>query len=455
MRSLFGNRNFARLFAGRVVTNVGDSLYFVAAMWLVYDLTGNATYSGVAGFLVLGPSALQAFAGPLVDRWNIRRLLVGTQLVQCVVIAALPVAAHFGYLSVWLVLTVMPLLALLNQLVYPAQTAALPRIVEDDELVGANSLFSLAYQATDTVANALGGVLVALVGAVALFTVDAVTFAVAATLFAFVTIPPAGADGDEEPTPEDGSAAGNGGAPMATDGGDETGEGGMDDDTGEDDAETTTDGDADTGYLADLREGVGYVRGTVLVPIIAGATVVNFAAGGTVMAAMPAFADTMGGSGAYGALMAAISVGSLLGALVSSRLDHRPFGLLSALAFVLSGVLWFAGLAASTTGSLAATAVLFTAAFVPVGVSNVLLAAVVQSIVPERLVGRVSSVLGSAASAAMPVGALVGGTLTELVGPLLLFGCAGLAILGLGVYWLSDARLRGLAPVGDIETLST
>jgi MFS family permease len=451
MRSLFGNRDFARLFAGRLVTNVGDSLYFVAAMWLVYDLTGNATYSGIAGFLVLGPSALQAFAGPLVDRWNIRRLLVATQLIQCVVIAALPVAAHFGYLSVWLVLTVMPLLALLNQLVYPAQSAALPRIVEDDELVDANSLFTLAYQGTDTVANALGGVLVAVVGAVALFTVDAVTFAVAATLFAFVTIPPAETDDDEDPAPADGSAADNGGAAMATDGGDETDEGELGDDT----AEETADGDADTGYLADLREGIGYVRGTVLVPIIAGATVVNFAAGGTVMAAMPAFADTLGGSGAYGALMAAISVGSLLGALVSSRLDHRPFGLLSALAFVLSGVLWFAGLAASTTGSLAATAVLFTAAFVPVGVSNVLLSAVVQSIVPERLVGRVSSVLGSAASAAMPVGALVGGTLTELVGPLWLFGCAGVAILGLGVYWLSDARLRGLAPVGDIETLST
>ncbi|WP_440990500.1 MFS transporter [Haloarchaeobius baliensis] len=447
MRGLFQNRDFARLFAGRVVTNVGDSLYFVAAMWLVYDLTGNATYSGIAGFLVLGPSALQAFAGPLVDRWNIRRLLVGTQLVQCVVIAALPVAAHFGYLSVWLVLTVMPLLALLNQLVYPAQAAALPRIVAADELVSANSLFSLAYQATDTVANALGGVLVALVGAVALFTVDAVTFAVAATLFAFVTVPPAGADDDDDdtvPVEGGGTPAADDATPVATDGG-------ADDTAAPDEAAPD---EADPGYLADLREGIGYVRGTVLVPIIAGATVVNFAAGGSVMAAMPAFADTMGGSGAYGALMAAISVGALVGALAASRLEDRPFGLLSALAFVLSGVLWFAGLAASTTGSLAATAALFTVAFVPIGVSNVLLSAVVQSIVPERLVGRVSSVLGSAASAAMPVGALVGGTLTEVVGPLVLFGCAGVSILGLGAYWLSNARLRGLAAVGDIETLS-
>ena len=56
----------------RIFTNIGDSLYYVAAMWLVYKLSGNPFYSGLAGFLTLLPSALQFLTGPFVDRWPIK-----------------------------------------------------------------------------------------------------------------------------------------------------------------------------------------------------------------------------------------------------------------------------------------------------------------------------------------------------------------------------------------------
>lgn len=67
------NRNFLLLFLGRIFTNIGDSLYYVAAMWLVYKLSGNPFYSGLAGFLTLLPSALQFLTGPFVDRWPIKK----------------------------------------------------------------------------------------------------------------------------------------------------------------------------------------------------------------------------------------------------------------------------------------------------------------------------------------------------------------------------------------------
>ena len=64
MQSLLANRAFRRLFAGRLVTNAGDSLYAVAAMWLVYDLTGSTAYTGLAGALTMGPQLLQGVPGP-------------------------------------------------------------------------------------------------------------------------------------------------------------------------------------------------------------------------------------------------------------------------------------------------------------------------------------------------------------------------------------------------------
>lgn len=69
---------FRRLFVGRIVTNAGDSVYFVAAMWLAFELGGSSFYTGLAGALTLAPRALQYVVGPLVDRRSKRRVLVVT-----------------------------------------------------------------------------------------------------------------------------------------------------------------------------------------------------------------------------------------------------------------------------------------------------------------------------------------------------------------------------------------
>lgn len=153
-----------RLIAGRLVTNAGDSLYLIATMWLVYDLSGSTALIGLAGFLVMGPQALQFLFGPLVDRYPIRRLLVGSQAVQGMVVLVIPVAAWVGRLSVPLLMVVIPLLSLINQVVYPAQSALLPRIVDRNELASANSLMAMAFTGVDMVFNALGGLLIAAAG---------------------------------------------------------------------------------------------------------------------------------------------------------------------------------------------------------------------------------------------------------------------------------------------------
>lgn len=458
MRHLLADTDFRRLFTGRLVTNAGDSLYYVAAMWLVWELTHDPVYSGVAGFLTMGPSALQFLFGPLVDRWDIRRILVGTQAVQAVLVLVIPLAAYTGHLSVWLVLAVMPTLALVNQLVYPAQSAVLPRIVEQDDLVDANSAFSLAYQGVEMVFNAVGGIVVAAFGAVTLYAVDSVTFVVAAALFAGVYVPPAAdetTDSAGQPTDDAADASSD---VVATDGSgdDEPGasaessaDGGGSKATTSDAEESTDDAEAPTDYLAELREGFTVLRGTFLVLVFVGAAFVNFAAG-VMMAALPAFADAVGGASAYGALMAAFAAGNLGGAVLASRLDHYGFGHLSIAAFAISGVLL--GAAASVSWFPAVLA-LFGLAFVPIGVSNVLLASVVQAAVPESKLGRVSSLLGSASMFAIPFGTLTGGVVAGVLGPTAAIVALGVAVFLLAGYWLAVPALRTLPPIGDIDTL--
>ncbi|MCH7661336.1 MAG: MFS transporter [Euryarchaeota archaeon] len=447
MRGPFRNRTFRRLFVGRVITNVGDSFYFVGAMWLVYSLTNDPLYTGVAGFVTMVPQAFQFLAGPLVDRWSIRRILVGTQLVQAAVVSLIPIAHVFGVLTVELVLVVMPVLSALNQLVYPAQIAALPRILDDRELVAANSAFSVAYQGFDMVANGIGGVLIGLFGAVALFALDAVTFGIAAIVFATVSIPPANRTNEIQPTDSsgrllagDGSQVPSRDTSLVTNG---NGDG--------------TESDSSDSYVVRLREGVAVLRGTFIVPLLAGAVVANFSVG-MILAATPPYADSLavpgslnsiGGAGAYGILMASIAAGGFVGAIGTNLVADRRLGRSMIVGYTLAGVFWSGALLASW---LPVTALLFALAYIPIGVLAVQVAAVVQSAPPTELVGRVSSIHGSASASMIPIGSLAGGVVAGWLGPQAAMAALAIATFSLALYVLLNRDLREM-PAPDRTTI--
>ncbi|SEO57548.1 Transmembrane secretion effector [Halogranum amylolyticum] len=436
---LFRNANLRRLVFGRLVTNAGDSVYAIAAMWLVYDLTGSSAYTGLAGLLTMGPQALQVFIGPLVDHWPLRRILVSTQAVQAVLVLVIPLASYLDALSVWVVLTVMPLVSFLNQFVYPAQNAALPRIVDQEDLVSANSLLSLAYQGVDMAFNALAGVLVAAVGAVTLYLLDSVSFAVAAALFIGLRVPKTSesAGGEAEKDAEPGDDPTTTAAAVVTDGGDDA------------DGSATADVDEDSSYLADLRAGLSFVRGTILLPLLVTSVVANGTLGG-VWATMPAFADARGGPEAYGVLMAAVAGGLLVGALVASWFEEWPLGRLTVALYAFSGSLWLAAVASS---SLVGTAGLLALALVPVGISNVIVVTMFQTMVPDDLLGRVMATIGSISTVAMPLGSAAGGLLADATSASYVVAGGGLGLLFVAVYVVAIPSLRRLPRADELETL--
>jgi MFS family permease len=396
MSKLRSNTTFLRLFFGRLVTNAGDSLYYIGAMWLVYDLTGSTFFTGVAGGIIKLASSVQFLYGPLVDRWELRKILVSTQIIQAVVILAIPLAAVTGHLTVWVVLAIMPVLSFINEIVYPAQNAALPQIVTEEQLVRANSLFQTASQGTELAFNAAGGLLLAIVSVTTLFVIDSVTFVIAAVLFFGVTVSAAEEDNSEEETDED--------------------------------------------YLTRLRAGFSYLWGSVMVKVLAAAMFYNLGAG-AMFAVLPAFADSLGGPSTYGLLMAAIAGGPFVGAVSSSLVEGRPYGLLSGIGFTVSGLLLSTSVAVS---GILATVALFFVANIFVGAHNVLFVSLVQSSVEEAYLGRVISVMSSISMAMVPLGNVLGGTVGDLFSPaLVLYATA--VLLGLfGVYFLVNRQIRTL-----------
>src|SRR5699024_4801556 len=138
---IFKQRNFSLMFFGRIVSNIGDSLYSVAAMLLIYELGGSTFYTGLAGFLSIFPRLVEFCSGPLIDKIPIRSLLVRTQFIQAGLLLLIPLAATFDLLSVGLVLILTPIISTFNVLIFPAQLAALPKVLPEKDLTKGNSLF--------------------------------------------------------------------------------------------------------------------------------------------------------------------------------------------------------------------------------------------------------------------------------------------------------------------------
>lgn len=391
------NRAFRQLLAGRSVSVLGDGLYAIAAMWLVFELTGSTAYTGLAGALTRLPGVFRFLIGPVIDRARLGRMLALSEVGGAVFALVVPVVAVSGELNVVVVLATMPLVAVAGLFAAPAQNATLPRIVEDDLLVRANSAFSVATNTISTVSRAVAGAVIAVAGAVALYVVDVVTFAVAAVLFAGLSIP----DHDRDVDPLDLSS-----------------------------------------YRTDLREGFEVLVGSIAGRMLIASLFANFL-GGVSLAVLPAFAATLDGPQSYGLLLAGITVGGVLGSVVASAVDHLPFGWTTIVGFAVSGVLWSVGVVFA--GPIVAT-VLFAASRVPVGVYNVSVVATFQTAVPDALLGRVTAVTSSASSLVAPAGLLLGGIGGELFGVRTIMFADGIGSVLLAGYWFVIPSLRRFGP---------
>lgn len=403
------NRSFRRLLAGHAVSVLGDGLYGVAAMWLVYDLTGSTAYTGIAGFLTQIPGVLKIFVGPLVDRMSLGRALTLSEAAQAVLVLGVPLAAALGHLTVGVVLTVMPLLALANVFTGPAQNATLPRVVDSDRLVRANSAAQVVAKTVDAAARGVAGALIAAVGAVSLYVVDAATFAVAGLLYASLSIPPRESD-DSEP-----------------------------DDWNDLDFE---------GYVADLREGVVLLANSVVGRMLAASLFANFLTG-VALAVLPAFADAIGGPETYGLLLAGTTVGIVIGSVAASAVDEFPLGRTTIAGFVTSGLLWVG--AVVVPGRLP-TVALFAASRVPLGIYNVSVSATLQTGVPDDLLGRVTAVVGSASSLVLPAGMLVGGFAGARFGSRTVMLASALGSVVAAGYWFGVPELRRFGPPTGVSS---
>jgi len=363
------HRNYRLFFCGQTLSIIGNWVQQIAMAWLVYRLTGSAWLLGVTGFagqiaiLVLSP-----FGGLWADRFDRYRLLLLTQALSAVPPLVLALLSYTGLLEVWHVVSMALLAGVINAIDTPVRLTFTSEMVPREDLPGAIAMNALMQNAGRMIGPSVAGVLLAVSTEAFCFVVNALSKAFIVGTVLMMNIP------SRRPVP-------SGESPWRQ-----------------------------------LREGVLYAWTLVpvrwLLPMVA---TVSFLVT-PYQTLMPIFAAEVfeGGAGLLGLLMAASGCGGVIGMLaLASRRDVRGLTRWISVASLASGIS-VAVFALSPWLPLSLAAIAVTGFSIVVNGMSV--STMIQTIVEDRMRGRVMGLFSMAFLGMFPLGSLVGGALAEAIG---------------------------------------
>ncbi|HKS66534.1 MAG TPA: MFS transporter [Candidatus Acidoferrales bacterium] len=390
------HRNFQLFFSGQLISLIGTWMDNIAEGWLVYRLTHSPFLLGVATFAGQIPVFLLApLGGMIADRWDRRKVVIGTQSASMVIAFTLATLTLAGKITVWEVIVLAACMGAVNAVDIPTRQAFLVQMVGRDDLMNAIALNSSMFNAARVVGPSIAGLLVAWKGEGWCFLINAVSYiAVIAGLIAMKI----------ERTVREVHV----GSP-----------------------------------LEHIAEGFRYARDTAPIRAILLLIALVSLVAAPYAVLMPIFAARIlhGNARTLGVLMGATGVGAVTGALMlAARSGVRGLGRWVAVAcggFGVSLILF------AFSHWYAASVILL----VPVGFfvmvqmasSNTL----IQSMVPERLRGRIMSIYSMMFMGMMPLGALLAGWLAGRISAPWTVALGGMgAIIGAVVFGRNLPKIR-------------
>lgn len=183
-------RRFTALCAGYLVSMTGTALTSFALTVWIYLETGSTIQFAVGFILSLLPGILLSpVAGALVDRWSRRAILLASDAVGIGTTLTLALLATMDVLEPWHVFITIVIRSALRAFQVPALNSSVVLLAPEDQLGRANGMVLLANAVSQTLAPALGGVLLLAVGLTGVLLIDCATFVLNVIVLLLITIP--------------------------------------------------------------------------------------------------------------------------------------------------------------------------------------------------------------------------------------------------------------------------
>ena len=394
--SAFAVPNFRLYFTGQVISVSGSWMQRVAQSWLVLEMTGSGSAVGaVTAFQFLPLLVLAPFGGLIADRMDKRRVLYITQTLAGITAATLGVLVLADVVQLWMVFALALVHGTVGSFDNPARHAFVMELVGRSRLTNAVGLNSVLMNTARVIGPALGGALIVTVGIGICFVINSVSYLF---FIAALLMMRSGEIERTEPEPR---------------------------------------------RRGQLRQALAYVRSepVLYVPLVMMGVIGLLTFEFEVVLPLLARFTFGGGADTFGAMFAAMGLGSVVGGLFTATRGDQPGRAMIWLAYGLGGVvtmatfapsLWVAYVALFWVGMCAT-------AFFTLGNSVIQL-----NSVPEmrgRVIAlRTASILGS-----RPIGAPIVGWIGEHLGPRYAMGVGALAALGVAIWahrWLIGYERR-------------
>lgn len=390
---------FAVLWAATIIGNIGTFMRDVASAWLVTDLSGAPAAVAMVQAAATLPIFLLAIpAGVLSDILDRRRFLIAIQILLGLVSLSLMALASFAQLSVPALIGLTFLGGVGAALMAPTWQAIVPELVSKDELKSAVALNSLGINISRAIGPALGGLILAALGAAITYAVDVLSYVAVIGALIWWRRP-----------------------------------------LGADDALSER-------FAGAFRAGLRYAKASHELHVVLLRAAIFFGCASAVWALLPLIARNLLGGGAsfYGVLLGAVGGGAIGGAMALPRLRARldADGLM-----LLSGAITAAVMVVLTLAPPQWLAILILlllgAAWI---VALTTLNSVAQSILPNWVRGRALAVYLTVFNGAMTAGSLGWGAVAELA------ELRGTLLIGAGVLLASALLMHGVTlPVGEAD----
>ncbi|MEV7868143.1 MFS transporter [Streptomyces sp. NPDC088124] len=397
--------NVLRWLAAHTVSLVGDSVYFVALGWSAQQAAGPAEVGLVMAAGALPRALLMLGGGVLADRFDPRRVVLGSDALRCLLILSVAAGIALTAPALWILVAVALVFGALDALFVPAIGALPPRITGPGQLARVTGMRSLSMRLSQIAGPPIGGLAMGFGGTAATFAVAGLLFALSLPLLLTVRIRPL-ARGHERPEP---GTVGQ-----------------------------------------DLLDGLRYIaRHRLIGPLVAVGAVCELGLTGTLNVGMVLLNAERGwGASGYGWIVGSFGAGAAAGATLLAVAGRLPRA-----GLVLAGTLFAASAGAAT---LALVPALWTAAALAVvtglsaGVFGGLSSTLVQTAADPAFLGRVTSVVMLTMVGLAPLSyPLVGAAIGAWGAAPVFLGCGAFGCLGVVVVLACEAVRRAELPRRD------
>ncbi|MCM2990063.1 MFS transporter [Bacillus safensis] len=380
MIELIKNRSFLFILIGQGSSGLGNTFSVFLMSWLLYDLTGSIFAMGTIWFVyVTSMIVCHVISGPYLDRYDKKHIMIFSEWMKALIFLFPFITLINGSLTAEILYIVVILLGLIEPLYRPACMSYLTSIIEQDNLLKANATLESVLQIMMVIGPSLGGLLIGLLKP-EIVTLILIIIFITSGLMLFL-IP-------KEKRDQINKVRGS--------------------------------------WLSEFKEGLIFFKENRLFLWIAGLIFfVNFGSGATQPMLLPFVLEELdGNSFQYGLISSGIAFGMLLGSLLVSSVNK-----VGSVKLIMLGALTLSGIILMAVGSLSSFYLVF-ACFLLYGlfivIFNINNTTLYQQRVPDTIRGRVFLVRGLLARIGIPIGAVVGALLAELIGFRYLFFLLGI-----------------------------